>query len=98
MMLIDDLLTQYWIGFAMLEISWGRSDQFGDFMTVLKLGAVDFNDSARITDERLRGGFCCACLPGARGAPEARSFRSVGRAAKAKLREFRYFEEFREQA
>ena len=36
------------MGFAMADISWGRADQFGDFMTVLKLTAVNFYDSAEL--------------------------------------------------
>src|SRR5260370_34495937 len=52
------------MGFAMPDISWRRTDQFGDFVTVLKLGTVDFNNGARITDERFRSRFHCACFPG----------------------------------
>ena len=55
---------------AVSEIPWGRSDEFGDFMTVPKLGAIDLDDSAGIADERLRSGFYCACLPGTSGAQE----------------------------
>jgi hypothetical protein len=58
------------MGLAMPEISWRRSDQFGYFMTVLKLGAVNLNDGAWVADERLRSGFHCPCFPGTRGAQE----------------------------
>src|SRR5437868_1537820 len=66
MVLIENFLSEQRMGFAMTKISRGRADKFGDFMTVLKLAAVDFNDSARIAEERLRGRFHGACLPGAR--------------------------------
>ena len=51
----------------MPEISRRRTDQFGDFMTVLKLSAVDLNDAASIPEERLRGGFHRARFPGTSG-------------------------------
>src|SRR4051812_40217981 len=64
MVLIDGFLSQQRMGFAMPEISRGRTDQFRDLMTVLKLGAVDLNDGTWIADERLRSSFYGACLPG----------------------------------
>src|SRR5690242_502071 len=80
MVLIKGLLGQQRMGFAMPEISWGRPDQFGDFMTVLKLGAVDFNDGARVIEERLCRGLHCARLPRASGAQEQKvSDRSADR-------------------
>src|SRR5262249_26690659 len=60
--LIEDLLSQQRVGFTMPEISRWRAYQFGDFVTVLKLGAVDFNHGARITDKRLGGRLNCTCL------------------------------------
>src|ERR1700681_2301851 len=50
----------------MTQISRGRADEFGNFMTVLKLAAVDFSYSARVAAPRLRRGLYCACLPGTR--------------------------------
>src|SRR6185437_6015264 len=80
MVLTEGLLGQQRMGFAMPEISWGRPDQFGDFMTVLKLGAVDFNDGARIVNECLRRGLHCACLPGTCRAQEQKvSYRPTDR-------------------
>src|SRR6266704_838959 len=50
----------------MTQISRGRADEFGNFVTVLKLAAVDFSNSARIAEKRLRRGLDCACLSGTR--------------------------------
>src|SRR6266481_1869551 len=66
MILIENLLSQHRMRFAMTEISRGRADEFGDFMTVLKLAAVDLNDSPRISEQGLRGRLHCVCLPGTR--------------------------------
>src|SRR6185436_1297994 len=44
--------------------SGGRADEFSNFMTVLKLAAVDLNDGAWIAEERLGGRLHSACLPG----------------------------------
>jgi hypothetical protein len=37
LVLIESILGEQRVGFAMTEISGGRADEFGDFMTVLKL-------------------------------------------------------------
>src|SRR5215469_1524662 len=42
---------------AMSEISRRRADEFGDFVAVLKLGAVNLNHRSRIPYKRLRGSF-----------------------------------------
>src|SRR5215831_1350508 len=38
----------------MTQISRGRANQFSDFMTVLKLRAIDFDNRPRIADEAFR--------------------------------------------
>ena len=66
------------MSFAMTEMLSIRADEFGDFMTVLKLAAVDFSNSARIAEKRLRRGLHCACFPGTRRPKEQeRSNRSA---------------------
>ena len=55
--LIQRLLGEQGVGFAVAEIAWGRADEFGDLMRVLKFGAVDLDDGARISEERLGDGF-----------------------------------------
>src|SRR6476620_5813707 len=43
--------------FAMSQVSGRRTDQFGDFVAVLELGAVNLNDRARILEQYFSGGF-----------------------------------------
>src|ERR1700674_5784041 len=40
----------------MSEMSGGRADQFGDFMAVLELRAVDLDHGARVLEQSLRSG------------------------------------------
>src|ERR1700722_20250038 len=51
------------MSFAMAQIAWGRADQLGDFMGVLKLRTVDFDYRAGITEQNFGGGFDDAGLP-----------------------------------
>ena len=66
MVLIESILGQPRVGFAVTEISGGRADEFGNFMTVLKLAAIDLNDGAWIAEKRLGGRLHGACLSGLR--------------------------------
>jgi hypothetical protein len=50
---IERLLAEGRMGFAMSEIAGRRSDQLGDLMTVLELGAVDLDYRAPIPEQRL---------------------------------------------
>src|ERR1700722_9133675 len=52
-LLVDQILAQQWVCLTMTEISRRRTDEFGDFVAVLKLGAVDFEDGARVPEKRL---------------------------------------------
>src|SRR5260370_39507944 len=64
--LIERFLGEKSVRFPMAKITRRRADEFGDFMTVLKLAAVDLNDSAWIAEKRLGGRLHGACLPGTR--------------------------------
>src|SRR5580698_8340309 len=55
------------MGFAMPEISRRRTDQFCDFVAVLKLGAVDLQDTSGVAHKRFRSGFHQAGLAGPGG-------------------------------
>ena len=55
--LIQYLLAEKWMRFAMPEISGRRSDQLGDFMAVLELGAVDLDHRSRVSGKGLRRRF-----------------------------------------
>lgn len=41
--LVEGFLTQQWMGFPVSQVSGRRSNQFGDLMAVVELGAVDLN-------------------------------------------------------
>ena len=45
------------MSFAMAEIAWGRTDELGNFVRVLKFGAVHLDDETGIAEENFRGGF-----------------------------------------
>ena len=47
-MLVDHFLAEQRMRFAMPQISGRRTDQFGNFVAVLKFGAIDFYDGARV--------------------------------------------------
>ena len=55
--LIQHFLAQQRMRFAMSQVSGRRADQLRDLMAVLKLGAIDLDDRARILQQRFRGGF-----------------------------------------
>src|SRR5260370_29324954 len=75
--LIERFLGEKSVRFPMAKITRRRADEFGDFMTVLKLAAIDLNDGAWIAEKRLGGRLHGACLPGTRR-PEDRKF-PIGR-------------------
>ena len=52
---------------AVAEITRRRADEFSNFVRVLELGAIDFNNQARISKKDFRGGFHNARLAGAGG-------------------------------
>ena len=55
------------MSFAVAEIARGRTDEFGNFVGVLKFGAVYLDDAAGIAKENFGGGFDDARLAGASG-------------------------------
>src|SRR5215467_11933372 len=57
MVLTQYFLTQKRVSFAMPQISRRGTDQFGNLMTVLELGAVDLDDGAGILDQRFGSRF-----------------------------------------
>src|SRR5579863_4315 len=65
---------------AMAEVPRGRADKLGDFMRMLKLRAIDFDDRAWIAKQNLRRSFDDACLAGPSGSKEQQiADRSAGR-------------------
>jgi len=68
----------------MTEISRGRSDEFGDFMTVLKLPAIDLNDGARIAEKRLAVASTARVLPVPSRPEEQEVSNPAGRPARAR--------------
>jgi hypothetical protein len=59
----ERFLRDQWMCFAVAEITRRRSDQFRNFVRVLKFCAVDFNDGSCISEQSLRSGFDDAGLP-----------------------------------
>src|SRR5207244_6008058 len=57
LILIDCFLCQERRCFAVAQITPRRTDQFRDFVTVLKLRAIDFDKGARTAKKDLGGGF-----------------------------------------
>jgi len=55
-LLIQSLLGQQRLGFAMPQVTGRGSDQLGDFVAVLEFGAVNLDDGVRIAQQRLGGG------------------------------------------
>ena len=62
--LIQHFLDKQRMRFAMSQVSGRRADQLRDLVAVLKLGAVDLDDRARILQQRFGGGFDDARLAG----------------------------------
>ena len=55
---------------AVAKITGRRTNQFGDFMAVLKLCAIDLDAGTSVAEEGLGYGLDYTCLPGAGGAQE----------------------------
>ena len=70
MELIQNLLTERRIGFAVPEISGRRPDQLSNLMAVLEFGAVYLQDSSGATKQRLRDSFHDPRLTAAGGPKE----------------------------
>jgi hypothetical protein len=54
----------------MTEITWGRTNQLGDFVGVLEFRAIDLYHHARVSEQNLCGGFHDARFAGSRGSQE----------------------------
>jgi len=70
MELIEDVLAEERMRLAVSEVSGRRADEFGDFVTVLELGAIDFDDGFGIADEAFGESFDGAGLAGPGGPKE----------------------------
>ncbi len=68
--LVEHLLAEERVGFAVAEVAGRRADELGDFVAVLEFGAIDFNDGAIGAGEGFGGGFDDPGLAGAGGAEE----------------------------
>ncbi len=55
--MIQGFLREQRVSLAMSEVSRRRTDQLGNFVRVLKLGAIDFNAGARVSEQSLGHGF-----------------------------------------
>src|SRR5450432_1729726 len=55
------------MGLAVTEVSRRRADQFGDFVGVLELGAIDLDAGAGVSEKRFSQGFDYTGLTGAGG-------------------------------
>ena len=55
--LIQRFLREQGMGLAVTQIARRRADQFGDFMGVLELGAINLDASAGVSEERFRESF-----------------------------------------
>jgi hypothetical protein len=51
---VQIFLRQHRRSFAVSEISRRRADEFGNFVRMLKFGAVDFDDRMRFAKQNLR--------------------------------------------
>ena len=58
------------MSFPVPEVARGRADDFRNFVRVLELGAVDFDDGAGAAEENFGGGFDNARFAGASGPEE----------------------------
>src|SRR5260221_11396202 len=56
--------------FPVAEVARGRADDLGNFVGVLKFGAVNLDDGAGAAEQNFSGGFNDARLAGAGGAEE----------------------------
>jgi len=70
MELIEDVLAEERMRLAVSEVSGRRADEFGDFVTVLELGAIDFDDGFGVADEAFGESFDGAGLAGPGGPKE----------------------------
>ena len=64
MPLVQRFLSQERVGLAMSEVARRRTDQFGDLVRVLKLGAIDLDAGPRIAEQGFRHRFNDAGLTG----------------------------------
>src|SRR5260370_4710816 len=60
--LVERLLGQQRMGFAMAQVAGRRADQLGNFVAVLEFSAVDLDHGARIPEKRFRHGLYHARL------------------------------------
>ena len=68
--LIQRLLTQQRLGFAMPQVAGRRADQLSDFVTMLEFRAVDLDHRGRITQQDFRGGLYNASFACSAGTEE----------------------------
>jgi hypothetical protein len=69
--------------FAVTEIAWGRTDQFCNFVGVLKFGAIYFDDGAGVAEENFGGGFDDARFAGTGGPEEEQVAHGTARRVQA---------------
>src|SRR6185437_508925 len=55
------------MGFTMSKVAWRRANQFGDLVTVLKLGTIDFDSGSGVAEQGFRHGLYDARLARSRG-------------------------------
>ena len=68
--LVERFLGEQRMGFAVAQVARRRADQLGDFVGVLKFGAVNLDAGARVAEEGLGHGFDDPGFPRAGGAEE----------------------------
>src|ERR1700690_99141 len=77
--LIQSFLGQQRMGLAVAEVAGRRADQFGDFVRVRELGAVNLDAGAGVAEKRFGQGFDYAGLAGAGGSEKEQvSDRAIG--------------------
>src|SRR5437868_12638847 len=84
MILVEYLLTQQGMSFAMTQVSGRRANELGDLMTVLKLGAVYLDHRAGVLDQCFSRSLDNPRFPGTRRSEEQKVADRAARSAHAR--------------
>ena len=66
-MLVELFLREERLGLPVTQVAGRGTDEFGDFVAVLELRAINLNDRAHVAKKHFRRGFDQASLSGTRG-------------------------------
>src|SRR5713101_2740231 len=94
MPLIESFLSEQWMRLAMTQVARRRADQFGNFVRVLKFGAVNLDAGTGVAEQSLGHGFYDTGFPRAGGPKEQKIANGTARRIQACQKHLVNFDHF----